>query len=407
MRDAAGGIDLSPLIQGVSVSKTIEIHALTKEMESSGKEVFSLCVGEPDYQPPPEVISAIIEGATKGNTKYTAVTGTVDLREAIADDLEKRKGVKYGVDQIVVSGGAKQSIIQALLCLVKPGESVLIPSPYWTSYPDMVKICNAKPVVVETIPQEGYALTAEALRAVLENNPSTSAIIICNPSNPTGCVMNQGQLEALAGVLRDFPKVTVIADEIYEHLTYGVEHTSFAALPGMIDRTVVINGFSKSHSMTGLRVGYAAAPLHVAKACGKLQSQLTSCASSIGQYAAAKALRSMSKDWLPARVRELEGKRELMYRLLLDIPGLECPKPDGAFYMLPDVSKYFGGSTSSGTKVSNANDFCIELLREEGVALVPGEAFGADKCVRLSYAASEELIKESLRRLAKFVASLS
>jgi aspartate/methionine/tyrosine aminotransferase len=406
LHDAARGIELSPLIQGVSVSKTIEIHALTKEMESAGMEVFSLCVGEPDYQPPPEVITAISEAAKKGNTKYTAVTGTADLREAIADDLEKRKGVKYGADQIVVSSGAKQSIIQALLCVVRPGESVLIPSPYWTSYPDMAKICNAEPLIIETSPQDGYALSSETLRTALENNPTISAVIMCNPSNPTGCVMSREQQAALAEVLMDFPKVTIISDEIYEHLTYSVDHTSFASLPGMLDRTVVVNGFSKSHSMTGLRVGYAAAPLHVARACGKLQSQLTSCASSIGQYAATKALRSISEEWLPARVRELDGKRELMYRQLLDIPGFKCPKPDGAFYMLPDVSMYFGMSTPNGAEISNANDFCIALLREEGVALVPGEAFGANKCVRLSYAASEDLINESLRRLTRFVASL-
>ena len=334
-------------------------------MERAGKDVISLCVGEPDYQPPSEVIAAISEAATMGNTKYTAVTGTAELREAIADDLENRKLIKYEADQIVVSSGAKQSIMQALLCVVKPKESVLIPSPYWTSYPDMARVCNAEPSIIETLPEEGYALNAERLRDKLGSEPNTRAIIICNPSNPTGCVMRRKQLEAISEVLLDFPQVTVIADEIYDHLTYGVEHVSFASLPGMKDRTIVVNGFSKSHSMTGLRVGYVAAPLHVAKACGKLQSQLTSCASSIGQYAAIKALRSTSKEWLPARVRELESKRELMHSHLLAIPGLECPKPDGAFYMLPDVSAYFGTSTPNGAKVSNANDFCMELLREE------------------------------------------
>lgn len=395
------------MIQGVSVSKTIEIHALTKDMEKEGKEVFSLCVGEPDYQPPEVVIEAIQEAAIQGVTKYTAVSGTAELREAIVHDLSSRKGLSFTADQIVVSGGAKQSIMQALLCTVKPGDGVIIPSPYWTSYPDMVKICGATSIVVETKSENGYTLQAESIRAALEENPKITAMILCNPSNPTGCVMTKEDLEALAEVLRDYPRVTVISDEIYEHLTYGVQHISFGTLPGMSERTVTINGFSKSLSMTGLRVGYAAAPLHVAKACGKLQSQLSSCASSVGQYAAVKALTSVPTSWIPERVRELEGKRDLMYERLTQIPGVSCPKPDGAFYMLPDVSTYFGLKTASGGKVDSANDFCLELLREQGVALVPGEAFGTDACVRLSYAASETLIEEALARMSKFVASLS
>ena len=395
------------MIQGVSVSKTIEIHALTKNMEKDGKEVFSLCVGEPDYQPPKEVIDAIQEAAIRGETKYTAVSGTAELREAVAHDLLSRKGLSFSPDQIVVSGGAKQSIMQALLCTVKPGDSVIIPSPYWTSYPDMVKICGATPVIVETKAENGYSLLADCIRSALEMDSKITNLILCNPSNPTGCVMKKEDLEAIAGVLQDYPDVTIISDEIYEQLTYGVQHISFASIPGMYDRTVTVNGFSKSLSMTGLRVGYAAAPLHVAKACGKLQSQLSSCASSVGQYAAEKALTSVPPSWIPERVQELEAKRDLMYDLLMQIPGLSCPKPDGAFYMLPDVSKYFGSTTASGGKVNSANDFCLELLREEGVALVPGEAFGADRCVRLSYAASETLIKVSLERMSKFIASLA
>jgi aspartate/methionine/tyrosine aminotransferase len=405
-----GPIELSPLINAVSVSKTIEIHALTKDMERAGEKVFSLCVGEPDYQPPAEVMAAIKEAVERGETKYTDVAGTVELREAIAEDLKKRKGVVYTADQIVVAGGAKQAIMQALLCVVKPGDAVIIPRPYWTSYPDMVKICQATPTLVETRAEDGYAVRAESIRAALAADPRASCIVLCNPNNPTGCVMTGGELQrAVADVLVDYPHITVISDEIYEHLVYGgAPHVSFAALPGMSERTITVNGFSKSHSMTGLRVGYAAAPLHVAKACGKLQSQLTSCASSIGQYAALRALTSTPPAWIPTRVRELQGKRDLMYSLLSEIPGglLSCPKPRGAFYMLPDVSGYYGCTTATGRRVDNATDFCLELLREHGVALVPGEAFGAERCVRLSYAASEELIRESIGRLSQFVTSL-
>jgi len=397
---------LSPLVNNMATSKTIEIHGMTKEMERQGQTVYSLCVGEPDYQPPDEVLEATAAAARSGNTKYTAVNGEIGLRVAIAKDLSERKHTSYTPEQIVVSNGAKQAVLQALLAVVSPGDEVLVPSPYWPSYPDMVKMCQAAPVDVVCAAELGYALTPKALRAALEAHPKTSCIILCNPSNPTGCVMNRDDLEALAVVLRDYPKVVIISDEIYERLTYHVPHTSFASLPGMMGRTVTINGFSKSHSMTGYRIGYAAAPLSIAKACGKLQSQMTSCASSIAQQAATVALADVPANWMQERVGELCGKRDLAFRLVSEIPHVVCPKPDGAFYILPDVSAYFNTVTPGGNAVRDSHELCLELLRTEQVALVSGDAFGAPLCIRLSYAASTDLIEESIKRLRRFLLSL-
>ena len=399
---------LSPLVENMAVSKTIEIHSLTKEMERAGKVVYSLCVGEPDYQPPDAVLQATALAAQNGLTKYTAVNGEAALRSAIAADLKARKRTEYTAEQIVVSNGAKQSVLQALLAVACPGDDVLVPSPYWPSYPDMVKMCSARPVDVPTLASEGYSLTAQSLRAALEMHPKTSAIILCNPSKPTGCVMTQAELEKLAAVLRDFPRVTVIADEIYERLTYDVEHVSFASLPDMMERTVTINGFSKSHSMTGYRVGYAAAPLYIAKACGKLQSQMTSCASSIGQHAATVALdpKAVDQSWMDARVGELREKRNLAHSLLQEIPHTKVGMPNGAFYIMPDVSYYYNTQTKDGRRVNDSHELCLELLRCEQVALVSGDAFGAPDCIRLSYAASTELITQSIVRLKRFLLSL-
>lgn len=345
------------------------------------------------------------------------------MRKAICKDLSTRKQTTYTPEQIVVANGAKQAVIQALLCIVKPGDEVILPKPYWPSYPDMVKLCYSKPVYTPSTAADSYLLSPTVLRSTLESNPNVKCIILCNPSNPTGAVYNKEQLQGLAKVLLDFPSVIVIADEIYERLTYDVPHVSFASIDGMYDRTVVINGFSKSHSMTGYRIGYSASPVDIAKAIGKLQSQLTSCASSIGQEAARVALTTVDDKWMSERVHELQKKRDLAYNLLKEIPHVTCPKPNGAFYLLPDISHYYNKKTASGmyyvcisllthsftlvgTLVKDSHTLCLELLRNEQVALVSGDAFGADECLRISYAASEELITTSIRRLKSFLLSL-
>lgn len=406
---------LSPLIQSLEISKTIEIHALTKAMEKNNEKVFSLCVGEPDYEPPIGVIEAIAKAAKIGKTKYTSVTGEVSLRNAIANDLNSRKGLienKYSADSIVVANGAKQAVVQALMTVVSPNERVIIPAPYWTSYPDMVKICQGIPLVITTSVSNNYILTGSELRSALESNPNVSCIILCNPSNPTGSVATKEQQLELAKVLEDYPDITVISDEIYDRLTYdNHKHVSFASLPNMFERTITINGFSKSHSMTGFRIGYSASNNAIAKEIGKLQSQLTSCASSVSQYAAEQALqddKDPSNSWHSDRLKELEAKRDFAYKMLLDIPHVTCPKPIGAFYLLPDISYYFNKKTAKNqNKVTNSHELCLEFLRDEKVAVVSGDAFGAPNCLRLSYATSLEVIEESLKRLKSFLLSLS
>jgi len=357
-----------------------------------------------------------VQAARDGDTKYTGVSGNANLRKAIAADLLVRKQVLYSPEEVVVSNGAKQAVLQALMAVVSPGDHVVIPAPYWTSYPDMVKMCQATPLIVNTAASSDYTLTAVSLRAALSSHPSASCLILCNPSNPTGCVSGQAALEDIATVLRDFPSVMVLSDEIYERLTYEeTPHVSFASLPGMFDRTITINGFSKSHSMTGYRIGYSCAPLRISKAISKLQSQITSCASSISQHAAHFALTSMpltNPDWMADRVDELQLKRDLAYTLLHRIPGVSCPKPMGAFYLLPDVSCYYGkklprtSELDPDVSIVDSHVLCLQLLRREGVALVPGEAFGAPSTVRISYASSTEVISEAIDRLHKFLVSL-
>ena len=400
---------ISSVVQGIAVSKTIEIHGLTKEMESRGERVLSLCVGEPDYQPPEEVMAALQAAAGAGTaapTKYTAVAGESQLRSAIATDLQDRKGLSYAPTDVVVSSGAKQSVFQALMTVVDRGDRVIVPAPYWPSYPDMVTLCGASVVSVECNAANKYVLGATDLRRALESNPDVSAIILCNPSNPTGSVSSRQELESLAEVLRDYPHVTIISDEIYDQLVYDVEHVSFAALDGMHHRTITINGFSKSYSMTGFRVGYAAAPPALAAAMSKLQSQLTSCACSLSQASALAALEDVPTVWMSERREELSTKRLLAHGLLEAIPGVTCPVPDGAFYLLPDVSAYYGKRTAEGVLITDSVSLCLQLLSREKVALVPGDAFGAPRAIRVSYAASEELIRQTLSGLTVFLKSL-
>ena len=356
------------MVASIGLSKTIEIHSLTKEMELNCEKVFSLCVGEPDYDPPIEVIQATCDAATHGYTKYTSVNGDLNLRKCIAQDLTKRKLTNYGPENIVVSNGAKQAVLQALMAVVSPGDEVLIPSPYWTSYPEMVKLVGGVPRIIPTLPSENYELTAVSLANALATYPRASCIILCNPSNPTGSVMSEASMHSLADVLAAYAHVAVVSDEIYERLTYGTPHVSFASIPAMFHRTIVINGFSKSHSMTGYRLGYSASSVAVAKAISKLQSQITSCASSLSQRAGVAALQEVPDSWLADKVQQLKHKRDVAHNLLLQIPHVSCPLPDGAFYLLADVSAYYGMVTVHGVEIASAHTFCLELLRERQVS---------------------------------------
>ena len=389
-------ISLNPTVASVKVSKTVEIFSLVKQMEAEGQQVTSLCVGEPDFLPPQAVLDAAIAAVNAGETRYTAVTGTADLRNAIAADLKRRKGLDYNPQtEIIVGNGAKQCVYQGILATCGPGDAVIVPAPYWPSYPEMVALAGAESIVVETTADSGYLLTAEDLRTTLGANLNTKLIILCNPSNPTGGVYGKQQLEELAKVLEDYPKVAVLADEIYERLVYEGDCPSFASMPGMFSRTMTVNGFSKAYAMTGMRLGYVAAPQKLAKAVTTIQSQLTSCAGSISQAAGVAALTKVDDEELDANVEIMRAKRDFVLGELAKMNGVSVSMPPkGAFYVLPDVSGYFDGDDT---------ELCLELLKSKKLALVPGSSFGAPGTVRLSYATSMEELGIATTKLREFL----
>jgi aspartate/methionine/tyrosine aminotransferase len=378
-------------------------------------EVTSLCVGEPDFLPPAAVLDAARQAIDDGDTRYTAVTGTAQLRRAIADDLKRRKGVIYNPDtEIVVSNGAKQCVYQGILALIGKGDRVLIPSPYWPSYPEMVTLVGGIPVFIPTHAKDGFLLTPEALEQALSeeensnNNATTKLLILCNPSNPTGGVHNKKRLQELAAVLEKHPHVAVLADEIYERLVYKKEGEeeeegdddassscpSFAQF--LWDRTLTVNGFSKAYAMTGMRLGYLAAPAYVVKAVTTIQSQLTSCAGSISQAAGVAALLRVSDEELRHNVKVMREKRDYVLGELDSMPGVTVAvPPQGAFYVLPELAEsYFDGDDT---------ELCLQLLKRKKLALVPGSSFGAPGTVRISYATSMEELKVAMSKLREFL----
>lgn len=386
-------IELNPLLAGIQPSKTVEIFSLVKQMQADGIEVTSLCVGEPDYLPPQAILDAVVEAVQAGQTRYTAVTGTLELRQAIAEDLNKRKNVKYDPKtEIVVGNGAKQSVFQGIMAVAGGGDEVIVPAPHWP-YPEMVKLTGAQPVIVNTRPETGYLLTADELRTALENHPKAKLLILCNPSNPTGGVYGSQHLQELVNVLQDFPSVVVMSDEIYERLVYEGDCPSLAAQPGMFDRTITINGFSKSHAMTGMRLGYLAAPARIASAVSKIQSQLTSCAGSISQAAGVAALTKVEESEMEKNASVMKEKRDYALKRLASMPGVEVKvPPKGAFYILPDLSAY-----------GDDAELCLDLLKTKQLALVPGSAFGAPGTVRISYATGLEELETAMDKLESYL----
>lgn len=399
-------IEFSALARGLSPSKTIEVHALTQRMIGAGEVVISLSVGEPDFAPFSEILEATSAAASAGETRYTDVVGTLALRSSICEHLSHRKGTLYDSSEIVVTNGAKQAVYQAMMALCGPGDEVIVPAPYWVSYPEIVKLTGATPVVVETRLEEGYKLNPELLRSAL--NERTKAVVLCNPCNPTGTCLDESELRAIHNVLRG-SNVWVLADEIYERLHYDPDrpHVSFAALDAdAFGRCVIINGFSKAYAMTGFRLGYLAAPKPLAAMAAKLQGQLTSCASSISQSAGIAALR-LPDDALDPYIVEFKRRRDLVLdRLRHMAPRITCPPdPDGAFYVLPGIAACFGLSLRSdpANLVMNSTQFCSALLHYRKLALVPGDAFGAPETVRISYATSRQTLELAMDALAAFV----
>lgn len=416
---------LNPLLGTVAAAKTVVIHGMTKQLEAEGKEVWSLCVGEPDFAPDQRVLKAGMDALEKGDVKYTDVKGTFELRKLITQYLETCKGVKYDpMTEVLVSNGAKQSVYQALVAICKPGEKVLIPSPFWVSYPSMVKLVGAVPVVLRTTLEENYLINPQALEEMLDAHPEVKVMILCNPSNPAGTLHLPDHLEKIAAVLRKpkFRHVIVISDEIYEQLVYQDEgavkrsHQCFASIPGMYERTLVINGFSKAFAMPGLRIGYLAAPKYFVQPCTKLQGQLTSCPNSIGQIAACEGLK-MELECVANNVERIADSRELLDKKrqyvtqrLEKIPDLGFAYPTSAFYVFMDLTKYFDGKTALSPdktqRIANCDDFCEYLLRTYYVALVPGSAFGEIFGLRISYASSMETLEHALDGLENALTTL-
>ena len=402
----------NPRVLAMNESKTAQVTDLAKRLASQGQRIVSLSVGEPiDIPTPAPIIAAAVAALQRGDTKYTPVAGLLELRRAIVAKLQRENGLQYAEDEVVVSNGAKQSIMQAVMALSCDGDEVVIPAPYWVSYPDICVMCGSRPVIVQTEAGSGYVMSGAQLRAVM--TPRTKLVILCSPSNPTGGVYSRAQLEELAAVLRDFPSCWLLSDEIYEHLVFdGSRHVSFASLPGMQPRTITVNGFSKCFSMTGFRLGYIAAPRAVAALCNKVQGQITSCASSISQHAGIAALQFDSAAFSRSMLDTLQRKRDMVLAVLRSIPGVSILTPKGAFYAMPDVSAYYGRSTQpagdegEAQLISGSDELCLWLLQRYKVALVPGSAFGAPNTVRISYASDEEEVRQGVTALKRCLEEL-
>jgi aspartate aminotransferase len=394
---------LSHRIEAIQESATLAMAAKAREFKSRGIDVINLSLGEPDFKTPQHICDAAKNAIDDGRYfAYPPVAGYQDLREAIAAKYQNENGVAYKAENIVVSNGAKQSIANAMLALLNKGDEVIVFSPYWVSYDALVRLTEATPVLLKGGIENDFKVTAAQLEATI--TPKTRAVIFSSPCNPTGSVFLRSELEAIANVVLKHDNIILMADEIYEHINFTGEHFSIASLPGMFDRTITINGFAKGFAMTGWRVGYIAAPKWIADGCNKVQGQITSANCSIAQRA---ALAAITGDLKPTTdmVKQYHHRRDVVYNLLKDIPGIKTNYPQGAFYFFPDVSFYFG--KSDGTMiVKNSDDFCMFMLEKAHVSLVPGEAFGDEHCVRLSYAAAEKDLVEALKRMKNALATL-
>ncbi|MBE2186467.1 MAG: pyridoxal phosphate-dependent aminotransferase [Rhodothermales bacterium] len=388
----------------VQPSATLAMTAKASELKRQGLPVIGLSAGEPDFTTPQPIIEAAERALREGWTHYTDNAGLPELRAAIADKLRRDNGLAYEPTQVLLSNGAKQSVAQAVIAVVDDGDEVVIVSPYWVSYPEMVRLAGGVPVAVETTAEDGYVLRPEVLEAAI--TPKTRLVILNSPSNPTGVVYDRATQEALADVLRRHPHVLVISDEIYEYVVYDAEHVSFATLDGMYDRTITVNGFSKGYAMTGWRLGYLAAPTPLFKICARLQSQLTSAPSTISQKAGVAAL-AMDRRYVDEMVAAFRERRDFLIGRLSALNGLVLPRPEGAFYLFPDVSNYFGSVSPKGRVIEGADELAYYLLEDAHVALVPGDGFGAPSGIRLSYAASMENLAEAADRIEAALKALA
>ena len=394
---------VSDRLNNLAPSATLAMSQKSNELKAQGIDVINLSVGETDFFTPDSIKAAGKRAIDENYSFYSPVPGYMSLRQAIARKLKRENGLDYKPEQVICSNGAKQSVCNAILCMVNPGDEVIIPAPYWVSYEQMVILAEGKCVIVKTGLEQNFKMTARQLEEAI--TPRTKALILCSPSNPTGGVYSKAELKALVDVLVKHPQVMVISDEIYEHINYVGSHESIAQFPEIKDRVAIINGVSKAYAMTGYRLGFLAGPDWLVKACNKLQGQYTSGPCSIAQKAAEEAF---DGDQTPVveMGKAFARRRDLVMQLILEIPGLECNEPEGAFYVFPRCSSYFGKTAPDGSTIGGSLDLALYLLNEAHVACVAGVAFGDDDYVRMSYATSEDNLREAFRRVGEALAKL-
>ena len=386
----------------LSPSMTFAMNALSNELKAKGIDVVNMSLGEPDFNTPDHVKAAARQALDEDYTHYTPVPGSLSLKEAIIGKLQRENGLTYTPAEIQVSNGAKQSLCNAVMALIDEGDEVIIPAPYWVSYPQMVLLAGGTPVFVNAGFEQDFKMTAQQLEAAI--TPKTRMLILCSPSNPTGSVYGKEELKALADVILSHDDLFVLADEIYEHINYIGHHESIAQFPGMKERAIIINGVSKAYAMTGWRIGYMAAPEWIVKGCNKLQGQYTSGPCSVSQKTA-EAAYTESQECVEQMRQAFERRRALIVELAKDIPGLEVNTPQGAFYLFPKCSSFFGKSCN-GRTINTSSDLAMYLLEEAHVATVGGDAFGDPDCFRMSYATSDDNIREAMRRIKEALAQL-
>ena len=396
---------ISDILKRIKPSPTIAVTQKARELKAAGKDVIGLGAGEPDFDTPDNVKDAAIKAIKEGDTKYTAVDGTPELKKAISEKFKRENNLVYSTDQITVGAGGKHVIYNLMMATLNKGDEVIIPAPYWVSYPDIVMLAGANPIVVECSEEQGFKLTAKDLESVITNN--TKWVILNSPSNPTGACYTEQEIRNLAQVLRRNPHVSVLSDDIYEHIIYdNFKFFTIAQIPELKNKVVTMNGVSKSYAMTGWRIGYAAGEKEIIKAISKVQSQSTSNPSSISQAAAVEALNG-TQDFISIRSKSFQERRDFVVSSLNDIDGINCLKPDGAFYVFPSCKGLIGKKDKSGKKLETDTDFVQSLLENNNVAVVQGSAFGVDGYFRVSYATSMEKLKVAMDRIKSFCESLS
>jgi len=390
---------LSDRIKNMSTSATLAMAAKARELRTQGKDIIGLSLGEPDFNIPEFIKDAAKKAIDENYSSYSPVDGYADLKQAISNKFKRDNNLDYGLSQIVVSTGAKQSLANVAMVIINKGDEVILPAPYWVSYSDIVKLAEGVPVEVPTNIETDFKITPEQLEVAI--TPKTKMIWFSSPCNPSGSVYSKEELEGIARILKNYPGILVVSDEIYEHINFRGKHESIATIDGMYERTITVNGVSKAFAMTGWRIGYIGAPQWLAKACTKFQGQITSGANAIAQRATIEALNApVSK--IQFMVDQFHKRRDILLQLLSEINGFNLNVPEGAFYVFPDISSFFG-KTLQGFTINNASDFALYLLENANVATVTGEAFGNPNCIRISYAASEDELREAVKRIKAVV----